>query len=320
MINVLILGVTGFSGKHLYNFLKNCKNIKLCGTYFNSDLNLMKKFFGPDIELMKCNVSNFEEIAHILKISEPDQIYYLSSVVTVAKSENLSLKIYNTNAGGAYNIYEGVKKICPSAKVVAVGSAEEYGKVSENELPISESVALYPVSAYGLSKKIAEEIGLFYFNVFNIDIRFTRTFHFSGPMQPSSFVISDFAKQIVEIEGGKKDKIFVGNLEAKRDFTDIRDAVRAYFLIMNEGKPGEIYNVCSGTSYKISDILNLLISKSEKNVKVEIDKKKIRPLDVPDFRGDNKKLSLQTSWNPEFILNHTIEDVLKYWRNNVSSA
>ena len=314
MSRILILGITGFAGRHLYTNLKGNGSVELYGTFCRSLETEDSLFFGPDVKLLHCDITKYSSISDVLTHVQPEQIYFLSAFVTVAKSNQSTSDIYKTNITGATNFYEAVKNACPSAKILAVGSAEQYGIVNSSMLPIKEDTPLMPVNSYGLSKSLAEQIGLYYNRTFNTDVRFARTFHYSGPMQPPTFVISDFAHQICGIENGKSDHIMTGNLEAKRDFTDIRDVVRAYVLLMQFGDPGKIYNVCSGVAVKMQTILDKMIALSSAMVVTRTDQKKFRPLDVPEFKGDNHLLISATGWSPEYKINQTIEDVLNYWR------
>ena len=180
-------------------------------------------------------------------------------------------------------------------------------------MPIKETYSLNPVSPYGLSKKMQEELGLLYHKTYGLNIILSRTFHYSGPNQPLGFVFPDFAKQIVDIKNGKQDHIKVGNLSAKRDFTDIRDVVSAYVALMKNGTIGEVYNVCSGRSVAIRNILDMMRSYSKGDIEVVVDKAKLRPLDIPDFVGDNNKLKKDTGWQQQFSTEDTAKDVLDFW-------
>jgi GDP-4-dehydro-6-deoxy-D-mannose reductase len=314
MTRILIIGISGFAGRHLYLHLKEISSVELFGTFNHLMEKKDRSFFKSDVSLLHCDIKKYDTLIDVLKYVQPEQIYFLSAFVTVAKSNQSTLDIYKTNITGAANFYEAVKNTCPSVKILAVGSAEQYGIVSSSMLPIREATPLMPVNSYGLSKSLAEQIGLYYNRVFNTDVRFTRTFHYSGPMQPHTFVISDFAHQIANIENGELGNITTGNLQAKRDFTDIRDVVRAYVLLMKFGNSGKIYNVCSGGAIKIQTILDKMIAFSRITVVARKDQKKFRPLDVPEFKGDNHLLVSTTGWSPEYEIDQTIEDVLNYWR------
>jgi len=315
MSKILIVGVSGFSGRHLYAHLHKSVADELYGTFFHSEGSDNLRYFNSGINLLKCDVSQYEDIADVLNVICPDQIYFLSGLVTVAMSGQFAVKIIETNITGTANFYEAVRNVCPNAKILAVGSAEEYGRVGADVLPIAESTPLSPVSIYGISKSVGEQIGLYYQKAFGLDVRFTRTFHVCGPMQPPSFVISDFGRQVVAIEGGTQDKITVGNLSAKRDFSDIRDVACAYALLMEFGAAGKVYNVCSSKSISIQAILDKICANARVAVPVEIDRKKLRHNDVPEYRGNNDLLVKATGWIPQFSIDHTIRDVLDYWRS-----
>lgn len=245
---------------------------------------------------------------------KPDQIYFLPAVVTVAGAFDQALSIYETNILGSAKFFEALIRLNLNPKILIPGSAEEYGPVNNRHLPIKETQDLAPANPYGLSKSLQERLTQYYVRRHRLHVSITRTFHFTGPYQSPSFVISDFALQIARIESGlAKPVIAVGNLSARRDFTDIRDVVHAYHLIMNSKSP-DIFNVCSGKSVAIKDMLDLLLSKTRVNIKVQKDPKKMRPVDVKDFRGDYTKLRAKTGWRPKISLETMVEDVLNYHR------
>ena len=250
----------------------------------------------------------------VLNEFQPNMIFHFASYVSVFSSFKNPLPTFQTNIIGTTNLLEAVKKIVPDSKILIPGSAEEYGKVPEKKMPIKENYPLNPVNPYAISKKVQEDIGFYYFKACGLNIYFTRTFHYTGPRQPLGFVCSDLAKQVVDVESNRIKSIKVGNLEAKRDFTDIRDVVDAYWKIMNKGEVGEIYNVCSGKSISIQEILNKLIKFSGKNILVEIDKNRLRPSDVPNFVGDNKKLK-RIGWIPEYTIDDSLKVLLEGWRD-----
>lgn len=309
-MKVLIIGITGLAGRHLYNLLANEKMHDIYGTY-------QKSIKNPEdfivAKLFKCDINDIHVIQSILKQSKPEWVFHFGAYVTVHNSFNNPVPIFQTNVMGTVNLLESIRKINPDCKILVTGSAEEYGKIPHEMMPIKETYDLNPVSPYGLSKKMQEEIGLLYNKTYGLNLIFTRTFHYSGPYQPLGFVFPDFAKQIVDIKNGKQDFIKVGNLDAKRDFTDIRDVVSAYVALMKTGKIGEIYNVCSGKSIPIRKILEMLISYSKSEIKLVVDEAKLRPSDIPDFIGDDRKLKSDTGWWQEFSIEDTAKDVLDYW-------
>lgn len=315
-MKVLIIGITGFAGTHMYHFLSHITGIDLYGTFRHSTKNRNIADNFNKAMLLECDVNDVYSLEKVLSEVQPDIIFHFASYVSVFSSFKNPLPTFQTNIIGTANLLEGVKKIVPEAKTLIPGSAEEYGNVPEDKMPIKEDYPLNPVNPYAISKKVQEEIGLYYFKTFGLNIYFTRTFHYTGPRQPLGFVCSDLAKQVVNAENGKIKNIKVGNLEAKRDFTDIRDVVKAYWIVINSGKAGEVYNVCSRKSIKIREILDKLIKFSGKDIPVEIDENKLRPSDIPDFVGDNMKLK-SIGWMPEYTIDDSLKGLLEWWRNEI---
>lgn len=315
-MRVLIIGITGFAGTSMYHLLTHAGEINLYGTYRHSTKNRNITDNFNRATLLECDVNDVYSIEKVLSEIRPDILFHFASYVSVYASFKNPLPTFQTNIIGTANLLEAIKKIIPEARVLIPGSAEEYGKVSKDKMPVSEDYPLNPINPYGISKKVQEEMGLYYFNTYGLNIYFTRTFHYTGAGQPLGFVCSDFAKQIVDIECGKIDGLKVGNLEAKRDFIDIRDVVNAYWKIINKGKVGEVYNVCSGKSITIREILDRLIKLSKKDILVEMDINKFRPSDVPDFVGDNTKLK-GIGWVPGYTIDDSLIELLEWWRYEV---
>ncbi|OGS45233.1 MAG: hypothetical protein A2539_10405 [Elusimicrobia bacterium RIFOXYD2_FULL_34_15] len=315
-MKVLITGITGFAGNFMYDLLTNTKDIDIYGMYWNSNRkNSFKEKFNK-AKLWECDMINdTKSVDTILDEVKPDVVFHFAAYVTVIGSFKNPAPIFQTNVIGTINLFESIKKIIPESKVLMTGSAEEYGEVPQSKMPIKEEYPLNPVSPYALSKKFQEQVGQYYFDNYKTKVFFTRTFHCMGQKQSLGYVCSDIAKQVVDCENGKIKSIKIGNLEAKRDFSDIRDVVNAYWRIINYGVPGNVYNVCSGISIPVKEILNKLIKLSGKEIKVEVDKDRLRPSDVPDFLGDNTKLK-SIGWVPEYKLEDTLTSVLEWWRAN----
>ena len=300
----------------MYHLLADIGDINLYGTFRHSTKNRNIADNFTKSSLLECDVNDVYSVEKVLSEVRPDVIFHFASYVSVYDSFKNPLPAFQTNMIGTANLLEAVKKIVPNAKILIPGSAEEYGKVSEDKMPIKRDYPLNPINPYGISKKVQEEIGLYYFQTYGLNIYFTRTFHYTGPGQPLGFVCSDLAKQVADAENGKIKSIKVGNLKAKRDFTDIRDIVAAYWKVINKGQVGEVYNVCSGKSVSIKEILNKLIKLSKKDLSVEVDTNKLRPSDVPDFIGDNTKLK-NVGWRPKYSISDSLNALLEGWRDEV---
>ena len=311
---VLIVGINGFSGRHLCDLLQNLSHLRIFGTYLHRPPDKKNTVCLSGIEMIKADVNQPSDVERVIERTMPDFIFHFASYVTVAKAFVDSLRLFETNVVGTAVLLEAVRKISPASKILLPGSSEEYGPVAGEKLPIRESYSLQPVNAYGLSKKFEEEVGFYYFKTFGMHIYFTRTFHYTGPGQPDNFVCSSFARQIAGLKGGKQREITVGNLKARRDFTDIRDVVSAYWKIIRQGKPGYAYNVCSGSSVSIEEIINRLIDLSGGEVRVKIDPDKFRRLDIPEVVGSNRRLK-SLGWKPKHTLSGSLCELLKGWQD-----
>jgi GDP-4-dehydro-6-deoxy-D-mannose reductase len=210
---------------------------------------------------------------------------------------------------------EGVRSLGLSSRIQVAGSSEEYGLVDPDELPITESQPLRPLSPYAVSKVSQDMLAYQYHQSYGLDVVRTRGFNHTGPRRGSVFVCSNFAFQIASIELGRQEPVLrVGNLEARRDFTDVRDMVRAYALALEKGKPGEVYNICSGRSVSIQHVLDLLLERTTAKIAVETDPQRLRPSDVPVLEGSAERFHADTGWQPRIPFEQTLADLLDYWR------
>lgn len=318
-MKILITGVTGFAGTHLANFLaREFHDLDLYGTCHHLGRDSLLPITN-EVKLTETDINYFESVEKVLESVLPDIICHFAAYVSVAKSFEHPALTFQTNAIGTINFLEATKKVCKGAKILIPGSAEVYGNVEAANKPVKETQLLNPQNPYALSKTVQEMLGIYYSKTFGLDIYLTRTFHYTGPGQPLGFVCSDFARQIAESEQSKRDNtIKVGNLKAKRDFTDIRDVVRAYWEIIDKGKPNTVYNVCTGRSISIEEILSILLQMSSCDISVETGKEKPRLMDVPDFVGDNSKLERDTSWRPQIEMKESLRDLLNFWRSKLN--
>lgn len=315
---ILITGATGFVGSHLAEYLVDKYNDnEFYGTYLSDSSLKNLEAVRNHINLTKLDLSNEKEVFELIEKIKPSTIFHLAAMSSAADSFSSPAESIINNIHSQVNILEGVRKLnLVDSKILIISSAEVYGDVDKNDLPIDENVNFRPTNPYAVSKLTQDFLGLQYFLSYNLKIIRVRPFNHIGPRQSPGFVVAAFAKKIVEIEKGKGNGVLtVGNLEAKRDFTDVRDMVKAYDLAVSIGVLGEVYNLGSGISYKISDILNKLLSLSKAEIKVEVDKSLFRSIDNPDLVCDAAKFKKLTGWTPEIGIDTTLKDTLDYWRN-----
>ncbi|WP_313638948.1 GDP-mannose 4,6-dehydratase [Paenibacillus sp.] len=317
MKKAIITGGNGFVAKYLASDLIDL-GYTVIGT---TRISCSEPLCSDRFKLVQIDDKNVDEWADLINEFNPDEIYHLAGQSSVGLSWSQKVETFNSNVIYTINMLEGLRlsKWKSLVKVLTVGSSEEYGHVN-CESAISETVQLKPISPYGISK----------INVFHLMKQFTRTygmniihvrpFNHIGPGQGVGFVTSDFARQIVEIERKLKEPtLMVGNLEAQRDFTDVRDIVKAYKEILQFGSSGEVYNVCSGKPISISTILQTLLklSKYDGVINITQDHNKMRPSDYMVYYGDNTKLFSDTNWRPEIEMEKSLNDILDYWRSSI---
>ncbi len=314
---VLITGASGFVGYHLIKYLIDKGNEKIYGTYLEDSSKERLNEFKNKLTLEKIDLSKKSDVYSLIEKIKPDKIYHLAAFTVPSLSFDSPLEVITNNVSSQLNILESLRKQkLFKTRVLIISSADVYGKVKKEDIPIDEQTPLNPVNPYAVSKIAQDFLGLQYFLAYGIEIVRVRPFNHIGPGQGPNFVVAAFSKKIAEIEKGKRENVLtVGNLEAKRDFTDVGDMVRAYDLILEKGKIGDVYNIGSGKAYKIKDILDKLLSFSKKEIKVEIDKTLFRPIDEPELRCDYQKIKKLTNWEPLIPINKTLGETLDYWRN-----
>lgn len=311
---VLITGITGFVGSHLAEHLLELR-MDVCGAVKRrSSLDNIDSIKNK-ITLIECDIIDPYSVERAVKKSEPDYIFHLAAQSFVPTSWHSPLETLHTNVDGTLNIFEAVRKLDLDSRIQIAGSSEEYGLVYPEEVPIKEENPLRPLSPYGVSKVTADLLGFQYYKSYGLKTIRTRAFNHTGPRRGEVFVTSNFAKQIAEIEKGiKKPVIQVGNLDAQRDFSDVRDVVKAYLLAVEKCDFGEVYNICSGKTQRIREVLDLLLSMTSKKIKVEKDPARMRPSDVLILQGDYSKFRKKTGWKPKISFERTMKDLLDYWR------
>lgn len=313
MMKALIIGAAGFVGGYLAKYLAETCNMDVHVTKLPQEQISYENIKEYDLDILEK-----EEIVSLLFEIRPDYIFHLaaqSSVGTAWRNPGLTIDI---NIKGSVNVMDAVRELYYKPRILLIGSGEEYGHIKEGEIPINENNRIRPGNIYAATKACQNMIGSIYANAYDMQIVMVRAFNHIGPTQASIFVVSDFCRQVAEIEKGLREPVmYVGNLNSKRDFTDVRDVVKAYSTLIEQGKAGETYNVGSGHSITIKVILDIIISFSQKEIRILIDKNKIRPVDVPIIEADIKKISGLTGWKPEIPLKQTIKETLNYWRERV---
>lgn len=319
MTKALVTGITGFVGSHLADYLIE-KDYEVYGTIrslLRSDLDNIKHI-ESEINLIEADIVDAHSMKGAVSKVEPDYIFHLAAQTYVPTSWHAPQETLTTNIIGTVNLLEAVRSTKINPKIHVAGSSEEYGLVLPDEIPIKETNPLRPMSPYGVSKVAQENLGLQYNKSYNMPIFVTRAFNHTGPRRGRVFVCSDFSKQIAEIEKELGDPVItVGDLDSKRDFTDVRDVVRAYHLCLENGKPGEVYNVCSGESRTIRSILETLLEMTDVQIEVKEDPDKMRPSDVPILQGDYSKFKEETGWEPTIPFKKSLQDLLGYWREKI---
>jgi GDP-4-dehydro-6-deoxy-D-mannose reductase len=318
-MRVLITGITGFAGSHLAEYiLANHPGVRVFGiirwrSRKDNIVNILDK-----LELCEADLKDMVSLKKAFAAVKPDRIFHLAAQSYVPASWKLPVETFAINAIGQINLFEALLSIKADPKILVAGSSEEYGQVFPEEIPMKETNPLRPLSPYAVSKAAQSLLAYQYFKSYGMRTVRTRGFNHTGPRRGDVFVTSNFAKQIAEIEKGLKEPVIhVGNLEAKRDFSDVRDIVRAYWLAAEKGEDGEVYNVGTGKAIAMKDMLDMLLAQSPVKVKIKVDPDRLRPSDVPILLSDCRKFAKLTGWKPKIPLEQTFKDLLNYWREKV---
>lgn len=308
----LVIGAAGFVGNYLIRELY-VNGIEVYATKLSRN-----KFDTPYAKVFELDIMDKEAIANLLFKIQPDYIFHLAAQSSGGLAWKNPALTVDVNIKGSINVMDAVRELFYKPRVLLIGSGEEYGHIRPGETPIGEENALRPGNIYAATKVCQNMIGNIYSKAYDMELMMVRAFNHIGPGQEPLFVVSDFCKQVAEIEKGIREPVMlVGNLAAKRDFTDVRDVVRAYVMLISRGVAGETYNVGSGNASEIRQILDLIISMSHKEIRVEIDPNKIRPVDAPIIEADITKINQLTGWKPQIPLEQTISETLDYWRERI---
>jgi GDP-4-dehydro-6-deoxy-D-mannose reductase len=298
-VRAVVTGGNGFVGTWLSEHLRACGD----------------EVLSVDREV---EVTDAVAVRDTVTAAAPEVLYHLAALTHVGRSWEGPGEVFAVNALGTLNVLEAARACSLPPRVLIVSSAEVYGSVTEDELPIDEDVPLAPVTPYGASKVAAEFLGIQAHLGYGLPVVRVRPFNHVGPGQAAGFVVASLASRIVEARRSGTRAVPVGNLGARRDLTDVRDVVRAYRLLMEHGVPGEVYNVCSGHDVSIEEVACQLLELAGVDLQLEVDPALARPVDVPVLRGDCAKLHDVTGWQPEIDFTTTLRDVLEHWGRNIS--
>jgi GDP-4-dehydro-6-deoxy-D-mannose reductase len=320
-MNILITGTAGFAGSHLIEYLlTNQPGAVIYGAdRFNCRMDNIRHLAGR-FTFIEFDLNDYPSVMRVVAKCRPDIIFHLAAQSFVPTSWVAPAETVTTNIAGQVHLFEAVRSLSIDPVIQIACSSEEYGLVHPDECPITERNELRPLSPYAVSKVAQDMLGFQYFRSYGMRIIRTRAFNHTGPRRGEQFVTSSFAKQIAEAEAGRRPPVInVGNLEAERDFTDVRDMVRAYWMAVTAGEPGAVYNICAGNRIAIRDVLATLMRRSFilPDLEIRSDPERMRPSDVPLLFGDYTAFRVQTGWMPVVPFERTMADLLDHWRGVV---
>ena len=318
-MRVLVTGAGGFVGGHLVAFLRaEQPEAEVFGIV--QPRGGITWGSGAGMTALEADLDDAAATAAVVEAVRPERIVHLAGQSSPQHSWLDPGGTLRTNVMGIVHVLDGARRAGLRPAVLVVGSAEEYGRAPAEELPLRETTPLRPGSPYAVSKTAQAALAALYGPAGGMKVVLTRTFHHTGPGRGEAFAESSFARQIAESEAGLRPPLLkVGNLEAVRDFTDVRDVVRAYWLLLERGEAG-VYNVCSGRGRRIRELLDLLLAQSTTRVEVRVDPDRLRPSDVPVQVGDPARLRAATGWEPAIPLEQTLRDLLEDWRERTTRA
>jgi GDP-4-dehydro-6-deoxy-D-mannose reductase len=323
MKTLLITGISGFVGGHVVHFFKNhpheyeihgISRSNISWDYFSGSFPL-----AETVTFHRADLLDRTRIAAIIDAVQPDCILHLAAQSSVGESWNTPASSFTNNVTGFLNIVEPVRLSGRATKIVSVGSAEQYGVVDKRSLPLREDAIQHPVNPYGAARVAQEYLANIYAEGYGLDICSTRSFNHCGPGQTDRFVASAIAKQFARISLGKQDPVIeIGDSTIVRDFLDVRDVVRAYVLLLEKGVRGQVYNICSGRGYAISELVTLLSNRMQIPVRIHQSPMKRRPQDNPQIVGSYDKIRAELGWYPYISLADSLLEMYAYWENQLS--
>lgn len=316
-MRALVTGATGFAGKHLVQLLLK-RGYTVWGTYL---VGQPAEENAARLRLLRCDIRNKSRVRSIVQKVRPHRVYHLAAFSSVRESVQNFRAAFDTNFWGTFNLLEAIRQAAPTARVLIVGSGQCYGPQKRTDPPVTESHPLSPQDPYSLSKAAADMLAYYYYKHFGLHVVRARPFNHTGPGQSPHFVCPDFARQIAAINLNLSPPILhVGELRVWRDFSDMRDVVLAYQMLLEKGKPGEAYNVASGQSRSLQRIVQSLSSFSAKPIQLIVDPDRLRAGQVRVLCGSSRKLRRATGWRPQFTLPATLKDLYLYWEHKLQAS
>ena len=315
-MRALVTGAAGFVGRHLITYLLQETDLEVVGSvYYKLPLPQAK---SSRLHFQQVDLQDEAVVAELIARWRPDYIFHLAGQSFVPYSWQHPWPTFDQNVHIQLNLFQAMIQANLDGRILVVGSGDEYGVIEPEDLPITEKTPLHPASPYAVSKIAQEMLGWQYHHSHGIHAVRVRPFNHIGPGQREVFVASSFAKQIAEIEAGLRPPVLRhGNLNARRDFTDVRDMVRAYWLLLNHGQPGEVYNAGSGRAISIQEMLDTMLGMSKIPIRTEADPERMRPSDIPVIVCDPTRLHLTTGWSAQIPLEQTLADILDDWRQKI---
>jgi len=320
MKKFLITGFSGFVSRHFLEYLENneihalIKGIDVHNPDFKQEGFKYIKFDFDNIDLLDKG-----KVENVIFEFQPDYILHLASFSSVAFSWKEPILSFQNNTNIYLNLLETVRKLNIRVRILSIGSSEEYGNVREKDLPLVEDYPLRPVSPYAVARVSQELLSQIYTNGYGLDIVMTRSFNHIGPFQKDIFALPSFVKQLVQLrkDRGKSNELVTGDIGIIRDFTDVRDVVSAYYLLLTIGEKGDIYNVCSGKGWSLKEIIDMISRILEIEVRIKVNADLFRPDDNKIIIGSNEKLKYKMKWETKYTLERSLKDMIKYWEEQI---
>ena len=314
-MKAFITGIAGFAGRHITEYLQS-RGDEVAGLEWG-DADEIKPFAkAHNVKIFAGDLREEAAVSKAIKQFKPDAVYHLAAQSSVRLSFENPIETFSVNVIGTLVLLETISKSGLPIKTLVITSSEIYGPLTQDECPVKEDHPLRPVNPYAVSKAAVDLMAYQYNKTYGLPVYIARAFSHSGPWQKTVGVLSDWAFQIAKIDLGVSQPVLkVGNINVQRDYTDVRDVVKAYVGIVEKGKPGEPYNVCSGVGYQLSELLTKYQELTPKIIEVQSDQSRMRPVDIPILIGSNEKIKMDTGWNPTIPIEKTLKDTFIFWRD-----